>query len=220
MQLLWVVLILVLLAGYLLFRKERKRIDAILERIALERKGVVRRVFGSYSQLSFHYKSVEIQVSAMAGGSTGGGMRASQTFAQFSFPGYPKEAFFRVREKSLQALVEGLLGARELSLGDPGFEERFSIQGRDGTLLRRILTPEIRQKIAAFPEGEGISVCLEQVRFFDGKSWEDHPRLRVSRSKVSTRVQDYTELIGIAEEIYDRMASLLERRSFALASSC
>ena len=89
MHIVFIVLIIIIAAGYVIYRSDKKKVDTILKKLALERDGKIKSTFGGYPQLTFQYNDVDILLSAMSGG-TGGtegasGDRPPQTFAQFHF---------------------------------------------------------------------------------------------------------------------------------------
>jgi hypothetical protein len=213
MSIFWITLIIIILAvGYVICKKEKRKIDEILKMLALERNGKIKKVFGTYSQLNFEYNNVNVIVSAMSGGGgSGRSYRPPQTFAQFNFFSSPDKFFFRIRGKSTQTVIEKIFGFVEIQIGEPILDQQFFIQGRDQNFLRNLLNPNIQSKIIELNKGQGMEASFQKVKYFDGREWVEKPRFDVTIYKVSTEHQDYVDLIDTAILFCDQMRKLINK---------
>ncbi len=209
MNIFWIALIVVVLIGYIMSQKENKKINVIFKKLALERNGKVKHVFGYYSQLIFPYKDVEIRVSAMSAGNGGTGVpRPAQTFSQFHFNKASDKHFFTISIKSTQTVIDNLVGFKNIHIDSPEFNDLFFIQSNDESFIKGLLTDEIQRKIISFDHKKALEISFQKSKFFNGEVWIEKPKLNVKIHKISTDEQDYHDLIEMTILFYEQIQKL------------
>lgn len=206
----WIGVIALVVAGYAFVRRDVRKVRRILAFLAAEQNGQVRNVFGSYPQLRFQRNGMTILVSAMPGssGAVSGSHSSPHTFAQFYSASVPEALYFRIRSKSIQTAGEKLFGLKDRQIGDAGLDDRFVIETQDTARLNSLLTPDIRRQIVDLAAEHAVHVSLEKVKYFNGKTWVEEPRLSVAIDGVSTRQQDYSALVDAALSFQNRIKEL------------
>jgi len=198
----------VILISWLLYRKERKHLQTILEKQAAKLNGRVRAAtLFTYPQLYFPYHGVEILVSAMPGSSGQGGYRSATSFAQLYFETYP-DHHLEIRNKSVQTMVDKVLGQKDFETGNPKFDNQFFVRCSSKGFIRSLLTREVQDRLLEFEAGDGLYISLTRTTLYkEGRlvNGVKRPRLDVSISRISTQSEDYERLIRTATLLYDRL---------------
>jgi len=209
----WTGIIALVIAGYVVVRRDVRKVRKILDFLAAERNGQVRNVFGSYPQLRFQDEGVTMLVSAISGssGATTGRHSSPHTFAQCYLPSVPESLFFRIRSKSTQTAGEKLFGLKDKTLGDAELDDRFVIETQDEGRLGELLTGDIRERIVRLDREGGVNVSLEKIKYFNGTAWVEEPRLNVSIDKISTKRKDYVELTDTALLLKGRIQEFIKK---------
>lgn len=203
----------VLIIGWQLHQRDRRRVHECLRKQAARLNGKVRpATLFTYPQLYFRYQDVEVLVSAMPGSSGHGRARPPTAFAQFYFEIYP-EYVFRIRNKSVQTMIEKMLGLRDLQTGNSRFDDQFVVQSNNEDFIRHLLTSEIQNKLLEFNPAHGLDISFQKTTLYrDGRLvlGVERPRLDVTIEKIATDDQDYYRLIDTATMLYDRLWTFAE----------
>ena len=203
----------VLIIGWKLHQTDRRRVHECLRKQAARLNGKVRpATLFTYPQLYFRYRDVEVLVSAMSGSGGQGRARPPTSFAQFYFEVYP-EYMFRIRNKSVQTMIEKMLGLRDLQTGNSRFDDQFVVQSDDEDFIRRLLTSEIQNKLLEFNPAYGLDISFQKTTLYrDGRLvfGVERPRLDVTIEKIATEDQEYYRLIEAATMLYDRLWGFAE----------
>ena len=194
----WGVLAVAIVAGLLLFRKDNASISSILKEQAARRNGVVRKVFGSYPVLSFSLGEVEIHVSAMHG------QNGPFTYARFQTAGFPKRFCFRITSRSMGTKVmETRLDLKKIAVGQPEFDQKFSVRAIDESCIRSLLSTDIQKQLIELNGGMGI-----EVRYLDTKAVPGF-RFDLMVKRLATDLETYEELIEATIAFHDRLVVLV-----------
>lgn len=76
-----------------------------------------------------------------------------ETFTLVTVPAPHDQPGFLVRRAGLGDRLVGLVGLKDIQVGDPLFDGAFVVQGTDDEAARRVLTPDVRAVLEAAPPG-------------------------------------------------------------------
>lgn len=209
MNILWVALIIIVVISYIFFQKETKKINTIFKKLAEEKSGKIKKIFGYYPQLIFPYKDTELLISSISAGTAGTGgthtARPAQTFVQIYLDDTSEQYFFDIQRKSTQTIIDSLLGFQHIKIDKSKFDTDFAIYGKDKVFIKALLSDDIQKKMLNIDSNQALKIRLSKNKSFDGKTWSETPTLSVSIDKIATTQQDYDNLIDLSTLIYKQI---------------
>ncbi len=179
----WLIIIILSVIGFILYKKEGLELNKIFKQIAKDFNGRVIPAVITYPSLIFLYYDQTIEVSAMPH------EHGAFTYVSFTTHRYSHECIFKITSKSkLPKIPETNKNLKKQKLNLEEFEKKFIVYAKHNEYLVALLTTEICEALMELAQNYSIEV--RYIKLNDAFRFDLHiDRVLTSKNETVEAIQ-------------------------------